>query len=165
MTARRALVALALAAALTAAAAGCRRPRHGGLFARPPAAPTQSAVAAPDRTVDAAAVPAVAPTTAARLRIDVPRPDARLTSPVQVSGVVQRRADQLYVAQVVVASVPVAQRGNQRLVVGDDGSFAVAVPYTLERAAEGTVEIVAVDPVSGTVAESVSVPVWLAAAP
>jgi len=163
MTARRALVALALATAVTAAVAGCRRPRHGGLFARPPAAPTLAA--APDRAVDAAVAPAAVPTNAARMRIDAPQPEARVSSPVRVSGVVQRRADQLYVAQVVVESMAVAQRGNQRLVVGDDGSFEVSVPYTLEAAAEGTVEIVAVDPVNGTVAESVSVPVWLSAAP
>lgn len=164
MTARRAVVALALATAVTAAAAGCRRPRHGGLFARPPAAPTLSETA-PDRAVDAAAASVATPTNTARLRIDVPQPAARVGSPVRVSGVVMPRADQLYVAQVVVESVAVAQRGNQRLVVGDDGSFEVSLPYTLERAAEGTVEIVAVDPVSGTVAESVSVPVWLSAAP
>ncbi len=162
MAARPTGVALATAALLAVAAAGCTRPRHGGLFG----GATRSTALPPD-VAAAVAHPTATPSieVAAALQIEAPVADARLTSPIQVQGTVQRRADLLYVAQVVVAAAPVPQRGNARVTIGADGAFRVALPYTLDEAAPGTVEVVAVDPVSGTVAESVSVPVWLAAAP
>ncbi|MFN8423431.1 MAG: hypothetical protein U0470_08650 [Anaerolineae bacterium] len=72
----------------------------------------------------------------------------------------------VYVAQVVVAGARPEVRGNTRVDVGaSNGAFSVDVPYVLDAAADGTVQIVVVDPVGGTVGDTASVPVRLAAAP
>lgn len=158
--------------AVALAAAGCTRPRRGGLLpmAPTPAGRTVTTIpAAPDAafaTQSGAAAAAPSPTVdaAPHLQIDMPAAGARLTSPVRVSGVVQHEDGLLYVAQVVVRGAKPEQRGNARLTLRETGAFSIDVPYTLDAPAEGTVEVSAVDPVSGTVAETVRVTVQLAAA-
>ncbi|MCC7018936.1 MAG: hypothetical protein IT332_04240 [Ardenticatenales bacterium] len=155
--------------ALAIASAGCTRPRRGGVLpGAPNAVPSAAATVAADRAADAPASPGAvaAPATdpTPLLRISAPVAGAGLTSPVRVRGVVRHEDGLLYVAQIVVAGATPEQRGNARLTLQPDGAFIVDVPYTLEAPAPGTVEVSAVDPVSGTVAETVRVAVQLAAA-
>lgn len=155
--------------AVAVASAGCTRPRHGGVLPSAPNAALPTAATVPaDRADDAPASsgPVAAPATdpTPLLRISAPVAGADLASPVRVRGVVRHEDGLLYVAQIVVAGATPQQRGNARLTVQADGAFIVDVPYTLEAPAPGTVEVSAVDPVSGAVAETVRVAVQLAAA-
>lgn len=174
---RAAKRAPALSAALAAVAltvcgiAGCTRSRHTGDLTM---APTSSATgrspgadAAPSDAVASGAAAANAsaePIRSPHFDIDRPLRGASVTSPVRVSGVIRPQDGLIYVAQVVVLAALPVQRGNSRIALGADGAFSVDVPYVLDAPVDGTVEIAAVDPVSGTVAETVSVPVRLAAA-
>lgn len=152
----------ALAALLVVAAAGCSRPRHG---AAPSAAPSPASGPAQADVSSGAARPTSAPTDVAALWIDEPAADAAVASPVHVKGVIRRQAGRVYVAQVVVAGARPELRGNTRIDVDPTtGAFTLDVPYTLDAAAAGTIEIAVVDPVSGTVADTATVPVRLAAA-
>ncbi|MEO8083993.1 MAG: hypothetical protein ABI780_09235 [Ardenticatenales bacterium] len=151
----------ALAALLVVAAAGCSRPRHGAA----PSAPSPASEPAQADGASGAARPTSAPTDVAALWIDEPVADAAVASPVHVKGVIRRQAGRVYVAQVVVAGARPELRGNTRIDVDPTtGAFALDVPYTLDAAAAGTIEIAVVDPVSGTVADTATVPVRLAAA-
>jgi len=167
----------AIVLALAIASAGCTRPRRGGVLPGAPNAALPAAATVADARADdradaraddapaspgAVAAPATDPTPL--LRISAPVAGAGLTSPVRVRGVVRHEDGLLYVAQIVVAGATPQQRGNARLTLQPDGAFLVDVPYTLEAPAPGTVEVSAVDPVSGTVAETVRVAVQLAAA-
>ncbi|MBK6769321.1 MAG: hypothetical protein IPG72_10025 [Ardenticatenales bacterium] len=155
--------------AVAIASAGCTRPRHGSVLPAAPNTPLPAAATRPaDRADDAPAAPGAAAALATDptplLRISAPVAGASLTSPVRVRGVVRHEDGLLYVAQIVVAGATPQQRGNARLTLQADGGFVVDVPYTLDAPEPGTVEVSAVDPVSGTVAETVRVAVQLAAA-
>lgn len=156
-TGRAAGAVLALSAALAVVAAGCTRPRHG---AAPPTPALERTAAAP------AAGASPLPTAVTALRIVQPVPDADVGSPVRVVGTIRPQDGRVYVAQVVVAGAQPEVRGNTRVDVGaSNGTFSVDVPYVLDAPADGTVQIVVVDPVGGTVGDTASVPVRLAAAP
>jgi hypothetical protein len=144
MGCRRAGAALILAAL---AAAGCTRP-HAAFV--PADSPAGTATAGPAAVV-----------------IEQPAPGVKVSSPVTLAGAVRRPPGYTVAAQVLCCRTDptLAWRGNAPLVVAPDGRFTGSVPYTLAADGDGVVEVMVVEPASGTVVERGSVAVTLAASP
>jgi len=146
-------------AVLALATAGCVRSRHPEL-AR--ATPTVAAAAE-------APVAAVVPDEAGLgLVLAEPAEGATVSSPIRVAGTLGDTAGRLAVAQVLSLDEAgrEARRGNALLdPIDPDGTYAADVAYTLDVGDQGIVEVVLVEPETGTVTERARVAVVLQAAP
>lgn len=131
-------------------------PSLGAALAPPPVA----GVDAPVETPALAATPAA-------VRVEAPSEGETVGSPVTIEARIADAAGRLTIAQVLSFDNEGRElrRGNGPMELGDDGLFRAALPYALDEAAEGAIEVVLVDPVSGTVAERGRVAVQLEAAP
>lgn len=153
--------------ALLAVLGGCARsyrpeplptstPSLGAALAPPP----EAGVAAPVETLAVSATPAA-------VRVEAPREGEAVGSPVAIEARIADAAGRLTIAQVLSFDEEGRElrRGNGPMELGDDGYFRATLPYALDEPAEGAIEVVLVDPVSGTVAERGRVAVRLEAAP
>lgn len=147
----------AAAVALALIAVGCVRSRHPELSGASPtqAPPVPSTETAPlDEGIGSV--------------VDEPADGARVTSPIRVAGRLGETTGRVAVAQIlsVDGDGQETRRGNALLAPsGADGAYAADVAYTLDAAGPGIVEVVLVEPETGTVMERARVPVVLEAAP
>lgn len=157
MIARAPAAAARAAAAVAVAllAAGCVRSRHPELrVASPTDAPPAATAAAPEDGLG----PVIAE----------PVDGAAATSPIRVAGHLGDTTGRVAVVQVLSldADGQETRRGNALLAPsGEGGAYAADVPYTLDAAGRGIVEVVLVEPESGTVTERARVAVVLEPAP
>lgn len=119
----------------------------------------------PDATIAAGAE--VESIDSAAITIDSPAASAEVSSPALITGRIDLEPGRLPVAQVLSWSAEgeLIRRGNGPIAVDDGGAFEVSIDYVLETAGTGAVEVVIVDPVSGTVTDRERMVVELLAAP
>jgi hypothetical protein len=151
------------------AVSGCTRSLRPADDAEPADGPAPevdlSATPAADATIAAGAE--VESIDSAAITIDAPAVGAGVASPAVIAGRIDLEAGRLPVAQVLSwgPQGELIRRGNGPIAVDDDGAFEVSIDYVLEEAGPGAVEVVIVDPVSGTVTDRERMVVELQAAP
>jgi hypothetical protein len=137
--------------AVSMAASGCERQRPAP---EPTANPT------------AIAVPPAEEAAPSSVELVMPVAGAAVSSPVQIAGRLDVAPGRTVAAQVRSLEVDgsLRWRGNGPVAFEEDGTFASEIPYRLSTERPGTVEVLVIDPVSGTVLERASVEVTLGAA-
>ena len=143
--------------ALAVLAAGCVRSRHPELSGASPAeSPPVAATAPPPRDEGIGTV------------VAEPSEGSVVASPIRVAGRLGDTTGRVAVVQILSVDGDglETRRGNGLLApTGTDGAYAIDVSYTLELAGPGIVEVVLVEPETGTVTERARVAVALEAAP
>ena len=101
------------------------------------------------------------------ITIEAPLSGAPVTSPVRIVGQLDLAPGRLPAAQVLSreADGTFTRRGNGPIPVDDDGRFEATIEYVLDTAGRGAVEVVIVDPASGSVTDRERIIVDLDATP